>query len=364
MDLLQACCNSRKLLDEILSSIHDAIIVTDLDGHILYSSSVVEKMLGYDPVELEGRNLSVIFTAEDLTCLYHNLIHMARKNMPFEGELMLLRKDGSRFFAFIVLKSYFDPDQERPIIAVCIQDIDKEKQLEKTFRESHYQDLVQIANGIAHEIRNPLMGIGGFINRLYKSGKIIPDNDKYYDHIIKNLEKIEDLVKKVDFFASLPRPSLSEESIRKLLENAMEPFLQEIEKRGIDLTVSMEEMILFMDKELVGRVFSILIANALDALSDRGKIIIHNEINLGHCNITISDTGSGISPNDIPHIFNPFFSTKPDGAGIDLATAKRIMDYHGGRIEAASRKGHGTSFTLRFPLERRQAIRISALEGT
>ncbi len=363
MDLLQACCNSRKLLDEILACIHDGIIVTDMEGRILFTSSVVEKVLGHDSAELEGTNLSAIFTPEDLHYLYPNLLRMARKNMPFEGELMLLRKDGSRFFAFIVFKPYFDPGQDMAIIAVCIQDIDKEKQLEKTFRESHYEDLVQIANGIAHEIRNPLMGIGGFVNRLFKSGQIISDHEKYYDYIINNLKKIEDLMKKVDFFASLPRPNLSEEPIKELLEKTIEPFHQRIKDHGVELTVSMEEMTLIVDKDLVSSVFSILIANALDALSAEGKIMIHNETDDTQAKIIVSDTGSGISQKDMPHIFNPFFSTKPDGAGIDLATAKRIMDNHGGRIEVASKKSKGTSFTLLFPLERRQPLRTSTFEG-
>ncbi len=362
MDLLQACCDSRKLLNEILACIQDAIVVTDLEGKILFSSSVVEKVLGFRPDELEGEDLSNIFTPEDLQHLYPNLLRMARKNMPFEGELMLLRKDGSRFFAFIVFRSYFDPRQGRAIVAVCIQDIHKEKQLEKAFRESHYEDLVQIANGIAHEIRNPLMGIGGFVNRLFKSGSIIDNHDKYHDYIIKNLNKIEDLVKKVEFFANLPKPRLSEESVSRLLKKALEPFIQEIEDRKIDMTLNMEEMVLLVDKDLVARVFSILIANALDALTEGGRIMIHNDTDSRHGRIYVSDTGSGISSNDMPHIFNPFFSTKPDGAGVDLATAKRIMDNHGGRIKVESKKGEGASFTLIFPLERRQPLRTSPIE--
>ena len=362
MDLLEACCNSRELLDEILECSRDAIIIADLEGHILFASPVVKKVLGYESTELEGGNLSVIFTPEDLRYFYPNLLHMANKNMPFEGELMFLRKNGTRFFAFIVFKSYFDPIQNRAIIAACIQDIDKEKQLEKTFRESHYEDLVQIANGIAHEIRNPLMGIGGFINRIFKSGTVTHDQDKYYDYIISNLKKIEDRVKKVDFFASLPRPSLSEESIEELLEKAVEPFQQEIEDQRIDLNIRVGKMHLIVDNELITNVFSILIANALDAVSDEGAITIYNETTAIHCKICVSDTGSGILPKDIPHIFNPFFSTKPEGAGIDLATAKRIMDNHGGRIEVTSKKGEGTTFTLHFPLEKRQPLRICSLK--
>jgi signal transduction histidine kinase len=245
---------------------------------------------------------------------------------------------------------------------VCFQNIDKEKQLINAFSESNYEDLVQIANGIAHELRNPLMGIGGFVNRLLKSSRAIQDHEKYYGYIVNNLKKIEELVRKVEFFASLPKPSFAEESVRKLLDEALQPFLQQIEEREIELTISMEEMILRVDKDLATRLFSILIENALDALSKGGKILIRSETNDIQGKIYVSDTGSGISPKDIPHIFKPFFSTKADGAGIDLATAKRIMGAHGGRIEVRSELGEGTSFILLFPLERRHPLRSSRLE--
>jgi len=361
MDLLQACCDSRKLLNEILSSIRDVIIVTDIEGHIFFSNSVVEKVLGFKPDELNGENLSKIFTREDLQHLYPNLLQMARKNMPFKGELKLQRKDGSPFFAFLVFRSYHDPREDRIIIAVCIHDIDKEKGLEKVFRESHYEDFVQIANGIAHEIRNPLMGIGGFIRRLFKSGKVTGNQDKYYEYIISNLKKIEGLVEKVEYFAGLPLPCLSEQPVNKLLQKAAGSFSGEIEKRRIDLTIHIQDMVLLLDKDLITKVFSILIANALDATSDGGKIMIYSETDGIHGRIYLTDTGSGISQNDMPHIFNPFFSTKPDGAGIDLATAKRIVESHGGQIQVKSTEGIGTTFILVFPLERRQSIRILPL---
>ena len=78
--------------------------------------------------------------------------------------------------------------------------------------------------------------------------------------------------------------------------------------------------------------------------------------------IQISDTGSGIQPEDLPHIYNPFFSTKADGAGIDLAIVKRIMANHGGNIDVVSRPNKETTFSLTFPLERRRAMRISHLD--
>ena len=350
MDLLHACSISKGLLKEILSSIQDAIIVTDLEGRILFVSPVVEKLLGFIPDELIGKDLSVIFTPEDLDNLYPNLLHMARKNGHFEGELMLIRKNQTRFFASMVFRPYLDPGQNKTMNIVCIRNIDKEKQLIKAFSESNYEDLVQIADGIAHELRNPLMGIGGFVNRLLKSSRVIHDHEKYYGYIVNNLKKIEELVKKVEFFASLPRPCFVEESVREVIENALQPYRQQMKELKIDLTISLEETTFFMDADLVGQAFSILIQNALEALNEGGKISVHSETKDNQCKIHVTDNGSGIPPKDIPYIFHPFFSTKSRGIGISLAVVKRIMNIHGGSVEVTSKQGKGTTFLLMFPV--------------
>lgn len=362
MDIAKACFNSPKLLDGILSCIQQAIIITDIEGHIFFASTIAEKLLGYTPDELKGEKLSLIFTQEDLTYLYPNLLFMARKNRSFEGDLMIVRRNKTSFLGFIVFRTYFDPEQGNSLIFVCIQDINKEKQQKRVLRGSHDDDLIKVADGIAHELRNPLVGIGGFAKRLYDSCKSSAEHDKYYGYIINNIEKIEGLVKKVEFFATLPKPSITEEPVRELVEKALKPYLQQIENRKIALSITMEEVNLLVDEALFVKVISILIENALDALSDGERILIHSMTKDNQHEIHVTDTGAGISPGDIPYVFDPFFSTKPNGAGIDLAIVRRIMSNHGGQVEVTSKQGKGTTFVLLFPIERRRSIRVSSLE--
>jgi signal transduction histidine kinase len=275
---------------------------------------------------------------------------------------MLQNKSDARFFAFISVQPCFEPCHEKTIIVFLIYDREKQQVPKRGFREDHYEDLVRIANGIAHELRNPLVGIGGFVSRLYKSCRLTPDHDTYYTYIVSNLKKIEALVKKVELFASLPKPSFTESPIDEVAKKALEPFLSKIEQRKIHLSVSLDKVALFLDEGLVVKALAILIDNAIDALPDGGSILITNEIKDNHCTVTVADTGSGISPDDLPFIFNPFFSTKPEGVGIDLALVKRIMESHGGHVEVFSKQNEGTSFLLMFPLERRRFLRICSLK--
>lgn len=360
-DLLQVCSDSQGLLEKLLSCIQQVIILTDLEGKIVFASKAVSKVLGFAPDELLGKNLSVIFTPEDLTYLYSNLLHMAREDKPFEGEIMLIRKNETRFLAFVAFCSHLDLSHEKSVIVISIQDIDKQKQLEKAFKGTHYEDLIKIANGIAHELRNPLMSIGGFASRLFRSRKTTGDQQKYYDYIIDNLKKIEGLVKKVELFARVPKPCFSEASIKELIEKAIQPYQKHIEEQNIDLTTNIDETKLFVDKDLVISALSMLIENALDALPDGGSALIKSEKKDNQYRLYLIDAGSGILPENLPFIFNPFFSTKADRAGIDLPVVKRIMESHGGQIEVSSKPEEGTTFVLQFPLERRRSIRISRL---
>ncbi len=361
MELLDVCHNSQLFLQNLMCCFQEVILVTDADGNILMTNEAVESILGYTPHELNDKNLSLIFTPEDQIYLYPNLLQLARKSEPFQGEVLLIKKNGVSFFAFIVFRSFNDHSLKKSFNFICIRDIDAQKQLEKASAEANHEDLVKVANGVAHELRNPLMGIGGFVKRLHDKCNAVHEHGDYYDHIITNLKKIETIVRKVEFMAKLPKPSFKMENMKELIEKAIQPYLPMLETRKINLKTPVDPTLLKMDGKLVIRVLSILMDNALDALPNGGNIVIYSATNSHHCEIEFSDTGRGISTEDLPFIFNPFFSTKADGAGIDLAVVKRIMESHGGSVGVISEEGRGASFILRFPLERRRAIRITRI---
>ncbi|MBW2107798.1 MAG: PAS domain S-box protein [Deltaproteobacteria bacterium] len=363
MDLFQACCKSRDLLGAVLSAIRHAIVVVDHEGKILMTNAVVGSMFGVDVAKMEGKDLSVFFTPEDMLHLYPNLLRMARQKRSFEGELTLVRTDETRFFAFMVFRPYVVPDQDFPLSVVCIHDIDKQKRPEEGLRGTHYEDLIKIADGIAHELRNPLVAIGGSSKRLYTECGKTPDTEKYYDRILNNVKRLEGLVENVEFFAHLPKPCMKEESIRKLVQEAISPYLGQIQDQNVILVNQIQDMVLRLDKNLVLRAFSILIDNALDAMPSGGELTLTSVADGNTCRVYVADTGTGISPEDLPYIFNPFFRTKATGIGIDLTVVKRIMSRHGGQVGVNSTPGKGTTFEMAFPLERRRSIRVTTFKG-
>ena len=258
------------ILEDIFSAINQAVLLLDVNGEIIYSSSAVLKVFGYSPEHMIGESLALVFTKEDMQHLYPNLLFLARKGQTFEGEIMLKRKNEVNFFAYIILKPCFDPNLNKTIIAACVQDIDRQKQFERIIRETRFEDLVKVANGVAHELRNPLVGIGGFAKRLLASCQANEAQKKYYDFIMNNVTKIEKIVKKINALVTMPKPVYAEESLEDLIGMAIESYREIMRRKNIDLVLMTEPMRIRLDRDMISNAISILIENAIDAISEPG----------------------------------------------------------------------------------------------
>jgi len=352
---------SAQFLDILVSCIQHSIIISDPAGRIRYANPVVTDMFGRLPEELANQDLSVLFTPEDMDFLYPNLLHMAGKGEPFEGEIAFLRKDQTRFLAFVMFKPVPQGTEGTSLVLVSVRNKDGREENNGAFNRNHFKDLVKLADGIAHEMRNPIVGIGGFARRLRNSHGP-DDSGTHYEGIMDNLRRLEGLVEKVELFARLPKPCLRLISPKELVEKAVTPYVQQTQSRGIRISADLEEASLFLDRALLSRTVSILTENAIDAVAGGGEIRIRGTLEGNEYRIVTEDTGCGISPRDLPHIFDPFYRTKPGGVGIDLTVVKRVVESQGGDVDVASQMGKGTRFTLRFPVERRRSVRTCRFE--
>lgn len=359
MELPSNLSGSPHLLSQVLGALTHAVILADLGGTVLYLNPQAEKLLGCQADLAQGQALSRFFMPDDQDFLYPNLLHLAGQGQAFRGELLLRNQEGQGFFAFLSLDQVPPAPGQGPLILMGLEDIDHQKKLEKILGKANYDDLLTIANSIAHELRNPLTGIGGFVNRLYKSCRISMDHDQYYKYIISNLNRIELLVRKVNDLVALHDPALAEESIRAVVDEALRARGDQIARRQITVQTQVEDLRLTLDRQQMQRGLAILIDNALEFTPRGGAIHIEARQEDNRCRLTFRDSGQGISPQDLPFIFNPFFSTKADGLGIDLAVLKRIVQAHGGSVQAQSQPGQGATFLLDLPLERRRAIRTT-----
>lgn len=218
--------------------------------------------------------------------------------------------------------------------------------------------LGQLAAGVAHEIRNPLTGLSGFIQMINegkeKRGKII---DRFFQIAPGEFKRLEKLTENLLALGHTTNLTLSAENVNDLLVEEVEFMSYILKKKKIGVEIQKGDVpSVKIDKDQVQQVVLNLILNAVQAMPDGGKIelITGGQIR-GERNyifISVKDSGTGMDPEIVDRIFDPFFTTKADGSGLGLAISRNIMQAHGGFIEFETVVKSGSRFCIFFPAGR------------
>lgn len=225
------------------------------------------------------------------------------------------------------------------------------------------QGLAEISSVLAHEIRNPLGSLELFAGLLAESG-LNPECRKWVEHMQAGLRTLAATVNNVLQFHSLPELERAPVDLGQLLGWARDFFLPLARQSGVTLSLQnrVSGVFLLADRHRLEQVLLNLVLNAIRAMPGGGWIEIggctlqnenrENGENGQAVTLAVSDTGPGISPQHLPGIFEPGFSTRAGSPGLGLAVCRKIVAQHGGTITAGNRPGCGAIFTLRFPLAR------------
>ena len=212
----------------------------------------------------------------------------------------------------------------------------------------------EMAANLVHELKNPLITIGGFAGRLLKG---LPDESRehhYADTIVKEVCRLEKMLSDVLAFSRKPTICYSACDLGEILQDCFISCATTLEDLGIRISAHLEDAHwpLLGDAHQLKQVFLNLILNACEVMPGGGLISVHIESlpqKKRSVRIRITDTGGGIPPDMLSQIFNPFFTTKRHGTGLGLAIVNRILLNHNGRIEAAN-EDSGAVFTVTLPL--------------
>lgn len=211
----------------------------------------------------------------------------------------------------------------------------------------------EMAAHVAHEIRNPLVTIGGFARQLLK--KCEPDSPFHAPAkiIADEVLRLEQILANVLNFTRLPQPRLVEASISEVIQGLAEQVRFELAQQDIQLEVHLQHDLprFFFDPEKIRQVLLNLLRNSQQSIEGHGVIAIEAYAFGRDCCITVSDNGSGIPPDQLDQIFNPFYTTKEHGTGLGLAISQQIVHDHGGEIRVYSEPGVGTVFKILIPMD-------------
>jgi signal transduction histidine kinase len=209
-----------------------------------------------------------------------------------------------------------------------------------------------MAEGVAHEVRNPMVAIGGFARRIHMA---LPPTDplrEYTTHIIQEVERLENMVNAIVSFKTLIAEPRAPVNLVDVANWAIEGKKAQLEKGNVKATVEAGpgETIIFGDGKNLKLALEALIENSIEAMEDGGEVKIQiDPSQKDKILINVSDNGRGIAPNDLDHVFDPFFTSKMSGAGMGLTMVHRIVGHHQGEVYIRSEQGKGTVVTIELP---------------
>ncbi|MCX8117476.1 MAG: ATP-binding protein [Desulfobacterota bacterium] len=350
----------------LLDLIHVAFILTDLHARILYVNRFGESLFGYLREEIEGERIRILFFDEDLKYFLPNILYLAIDKAGFEGEALLRQKDGRGVFVYLRVQAFQEGGEK--FLAFSFQEIQRLKSLERERLEMRQQaNLGSMVEEIAHQIRNPVTVIAGYIRRLRKASLTTDRVEAYLRRVLKETERLEEMIRRVEELIKMPRPVFRREKVLEVVEGIVQTLSEEAKARGISFRLEEgslgKEESFFVDRALLARTLSHLIENSLESLKRiqakgiRKVIKVSLSCDEETVEITVSDRGEGIAKKNLPRIFEPFFSTRPERVGLGLTFVKKAVEDHGGTVRVESRLHRGTTVKLTFPKDRRRPIR-------
>jgi two-component system sensor histidine kinase PilS (NtrC family) len=340
--------------DLIFESVGSGLVAVDPSGRVTAFNRAAESITGVQARNALGQPWGTIFgNGIDLEQVQR--VAIDEPTLSARHEFLLRRRDGSELpvgISFWSLRS--GGGDVVGLIGVC-QDLSLIKQMEERMRQADRLATVgRLSANMAHEIRNPLASISGAVEALAKDLPPDEPRNRLVEIVLRESGRLNGLVG--DFLEyARPAPMASfEVDMAQLLDEvllliehrSLPPDLKIIREYGLTLTAH-------VDPQHMRQAIWNLCLNAVQAIPDAG-----GEIRVGGCRapgdagrlqIWIADTGHGIDAVDLPHIFEPFYSTKPEGSGLGLALVYRVIQDHRGQIEVKSRPGDGTTFTLTLP---------------
>lgn len=216
----------------------------------------------------------------------------------------------------------------------------------------------EIAQRLAHEIRNPLTPIKLSAQRVLRrkeTGNVIDILDTSMNLIIKEVENLDSMLQQFRNFARLPKIEPTSIKLKDLINNSIKMYSSTIATVKFEVTPIDDKILVHVDKDQMRQVFTNLLKNSIEAMNNVGKIIIRTDIVekglTQYCRIQIQDDGIGISTENASKVFHPYFTTKEKGTGLGLSIIERIIFDHKGRIWLESKEGSGTTFYIDIPIE-------------
>ncbi|PWC87418.1 histidine kinase [Azospirillum sp. TSH100] len=353
--MARALLDARSLTENILHSIADGVIAVDWAGQVTALNPAAEAMIGVTATEVIGKPYELLFKPD--VRFASPLLDTLKTGRSHVG--VTLEFPGTRQTLHLTVSSSVLRDSHGEAIGavVVLKDLTEQQRLRtQIMRADRLAALGELVAGLAHEVRNPLTSIRGFMQFLESSDNVA-EWQRYAPLIVRQVDSLNRLVTELLEFGRPRPPAFLPVQLNDLIREVSLLAGRKSNAR-IALHPTPDLPLVEADGEALKQVMLNLIINAVQATSETGGIAIVTAMAAdgGEAVITVTDDGEGIAPENLDKVFDPFFSTKPQGTGLGLAMAHRIVDAHHGTIAIASVPGAGTTVTLRIPILHNQTV--------
>ena len=348
----------------IIDSVGDGVIVLDSSGTISLMNPVAEEIMGVSRRQAQGNLFSSLFKDDQL------LLEMAGKTGSTgmtisDHENVIVKRGGRTTPVSATTSPLLMKSGERIGVIVVLRDLTNIRELEHAVRQvDRLSTLGTLAAGLAHEIKNPLGGIKGAAQLLEQE---LPDGSELRDYtrvMIKEVRRVNRIVEELLDLASPRKLQFSRVNLHKILGDILMLQKRAAGGKNIAFRQQFDPSIppILGDEALLTQLFLNLVKNAVEAVGDEGTIQVTSRVLSDYSlsqnwegrsrmvALEVSDDGPGIDPDQLEHLFTPFYTTKAKGTGLGLAICQKIVLEHRGMVKVDSERSKGTTFTVMLPL--------------
>jgi signal transduction histidine kinase len=355
-------------LETVFNTIQEGIIVTDSNGRITYLNDAACELFGLQKEDSIGKCLDERVRGLDWESL-------TQSGGPISRDMEIFYP-ANRFINFYIVPLIVErrdsavedavPGSPRPATAataehaghaMILRDItESRRSAQQTIESERLNAFTLLAAGVAHEIGNPLNSLHIHLQLMERKvreleGSTREELQESIDIARAEISRLDSIVTQFLRAIRPSRPQLHRENINTIVEEAVRFLSPEIEARDIVVEQELRSdlPLLELDREQMKQAFYNVIKNSFEAMKRHGVLRIRTDRGDTHVLVTFTDTGSGISAENLSRVFEPYFTTKPSGTGLGLLIVRRIVREHGGELSVESSAGKGLTLAIRLP---------------
>jgi PAS domain S-box-containing protein len=360
--LIYDLANENDRLESVLDSLTDGVLVSDEEHNLIFVNKPAERLVPLASSEIYERRIWDAIADEEIASFIEE--SLSNQESVFDEEYTLDHGGKNRTLAVSILPVVKEGHIQGNLLH--LKDITERKSKEARLRRAEsLASLTTLAAGVAHEIKNPLGSIGIHIQLVQKSLQEEDiDRDRvqgYIDVVNEEVSRLNKIV--VDFlFAMRPmNVELSDGDLNDVVRGVLDFVQYELETSDIELVAELAETLpkIELDDKYLKQALMNIIKNAIAAMPEGGTLRVSTERSGDDVQLSISDTGVGMSDEVAEKIFEPYYTTKDFGSGIGLTLVYKVIKEHLGDISVQTQEGQGTTFTLSFPIPQRERHLLS-----